>query len=56
MFPKINTGIEFASWAFADFKANQNYSRVFYNRKGVFTRERDPKMSAHTLRKIWTEK
>jgi beta-glucuronidase len=43
-------------WAFADFKANQNYSRVFYNRKGVFTRERDPKMSAHTLRKIWTEK
>ncbi len=42
-------------WAFADFKANQNYSRVFYNRKGVFTRERDPKMAAHTLRKIWTE-
>ncbi|MDY3845597.1 MAG: beta-glucuronidase [Eubacteriales bacterium] len=43
-------------WAFADFKANQNYSRVLLNRKGVFTRERDPKMAAHAIKKIWEEK
>lgn len=40
-------------WAFADFKTNQTISRVFLNRKGVFTRERHPKMAAHMLREIW---
>ena len=40
-------------WAFSDFKTAQTISRIVFNRKGVFTREREPKMSAHTLRRLW---
>ena len=40
-------------WNFADFQTNQTTARVNGNRKGVFTRERQPKMIAHALRKIW---
>lgn len=40
-------------WAFADFKTAQSYTRVFLNRKGVFTRERYPKMAAYMLRQMW---
>lgn len=42
-------------WAFADFATAQGTGRVMMNRKGVFTRERYPKMAAHTLRKLWNE-
>lgn len=42
-------------WAFADFRANQAVSRIILNRKGVFTRDREPKMIAHALKKLWTE-
>lgn len=42
-------------WAFADFKTAQSISRITVNRKGVFTRDRQPKMVAHTLRKLWKE-
>lgn len=41
-------------WNFADFRTGQNVLRVGGNRKGVFTRERQPKMVAHLLRKIWS--
>lgn len=41
-------------WNFADFATKQGLTRVGGNRKGVFTRERQPKLSAHTLRKLWT--
>jgi beta-glucuronidase len=41
-------------WCFADFATKQELSRVVGNRKGVFTRQRDPKASAHLLRKRWT--
>lgn len=40
-------------WTFSDFKTAQTISRIVFNRKGVFTREREPKMSAHTLRQLW---
>lgn len=40
-------------WSFADFMACQTCSRVIYNRKGVFTRERNPKMAAHTIKRLW---
>lgn len=43
-------------WTFADFMVGQSYTRVLFNRKGVFTRERQPKLAAHTLRRIWKEK
>lgn len=42
-------------WAFADFRANQTTSRIILNRKGVFTREREPKMLAHVLKKEWNK-
>ncbi|XP_049873119.1 beta-glucuronidase-like isoform X2 [Pectinophora gossypiella] len=37
-------------WNFADFKTAQTYTRVGGNRKGIFTRNRQPKASAHHLR------
>ncbi len=42
-------------WAFADFKTGQGIIRFGgMNYKGVFTRDRKPKMAAHYLRKRWT--
>ena len=40
-------------WAFADFKTAQSITRIVFNRKGVFTRERQPKGAAHTIRQMW---
>ncbi len=40
-------------WNFADFRTAQNFVRVGGNKKGVFTRERHPKMVAHFLKKLW---
>ena len=40
-------------WSFADFKTSQTPSRVIVNRKGLFTRDRQPKLAAHQLRKMW---
>jgi beta-glucuronidase len=43
-------------WNFADFKTGQGNRRVGgYNYKGVFTRDRRPKMAAHMLKKRWTK-
>ncbi|CAG9854510.1 unnamed protein product [Phyllotreta striolata] len=38
-------------WNFADFKTANDVKRVGGNKKGVFTRQRQPKNSAHFLRK-----
>ncbi|MBT3336946.1 MAG: beta-glucuronidase [Anaerolineae bacterium] len=44
-------------WNFADFAAVQSIARIGgMNMKGVFTRTRQPKMAAHTLREFWVEK
>ena len=41
-------------WNFADFKTSQSMIRFGgYNLKGVFTRDRRPKMAAHYLRSVW---
>ncbi|MGE5548932.1 MAG: beta-glucuronidase [Bacteroidota bacterium] len=40
-------------WNLADFAAPQTVTRVLGNRKGIFTRERQPKMAAHYLRSRW---
>jgi beta-glucuronidase len=37
-------------WNFADFMTRQEVKRAWGNRKGVFTRDRHPKASAHLLR------
>ena len=42
-------------WTFTDFMTKQGVSRVDGNKKGVFTRDRRPKMAAHLLRKRWAE-
>jgi beta-glucuronidase len=40
-------------WNFADFATSQGIVRVQGNKKGVFTRDRKPKMAAHALRERW---
>lgn len=40
-------------WNFADFATSQGIMRVQGNKKGIFTRERRPKMVAHYLRERW---
>ncbi|MBI4832923.1 MAG: hypothetical protein HY801_15495 [Candidatus Lindowbacteria bacterium] len=40
-------------WNFADFKTPQNYTRTVLNRKGLFTRDRQPKLAAHMIRQLW---
>lgn len=43
-------------WNFADFKTGQGTMRAAaMNFKGVFTREREPKMAAHFLRSRWAK-
>lgn len=41
-------------WNFADFQTCQMIIRVQGNKKGVFTRDRQPKMAAHYLRQRWS--
>ncbi|TYT24333.1 beta-glucuronidase [Dictyoglomus thermophilum] len=40
-------------WTFADFQTEENLIRIDGNKKGVFTRDRRPKMSAYYLKKRW---
>ena len=41
-------------WAFTDFQTKQGLNRVDGNKKGVFTRNRQPKMAAYVLKKRWS--
>ena len=40
-------------WNFADFATKQSPVRVLGNRKGIFTRQRQPKAAAYLLRSRW---
>jgi beta-glucuronidase len=40
-------------WNFADFMTVSGFMRVGGNKKGAFTRDRQPKMAAHHLRRRW---
>lgn len=42
-------------WNFADFLTKEGLTRMDGNKKGVFTRDRQPKMVAHFLKKWWNE-
>ncbi len=44
------------TWNFADFQTTQGIMRVNGNKKGVFTRARQPKDVAFTFRKRWKNK
>lgn len=41
-------------WNFADFATSEGILRVQGNKKGIFTRDRKPKMIAHYLKKRWS--
>ncbi len=44
-------------WNLCDFKTSQGIMRMgSMNHKGVFTRDRRPKMAAHALRSLWNKK
>jgi len=43
-------------WNFADFATTAGVMRVEGNKKGVFTRDRQPKAAAHALRRRWRGK
>lgn len=43
-------------WNFADFRTTAGIMRVGGNKKGVFTRDRQPKAAAHYLRSVWAAK
>lgn len=43
-------------WAFSDFATKQGTTRVMGNKKGVFTRERNPKSIAFVVRERWHNK
>jgi beta-glucuronidase len=42
-------------WNFADFRTAQHFRRVVLNKKGIFTRQRDPKSAAFAIRKHWNK-
>ncbi len=41
------------AWNFADFATSQSILRVAGNKKGLFTRNRKPKLAAHYFRERW---
>lgn len=54
VFDRVDTMIGEQVWNFADFQTSNGIFRVDGNKKGVFTRDRKPKASAHSLRARWT--
>lgn len=40
-------------WNFADFRTPQNPLRTIFNRKGIYSRDRQPKLSALILSKLF---
>lgn len=43
-------------WNFADFRTPQHFRRVVMNLKGVFTRNREPKLAAFRIKELWSKK
>ena len=42
-------------WNFADFMTSQGLLRVQGNKKGLFTRDRKPKLAAHYFKERWSD-
>jgi beta-glucuronidase len=53
VFDRIDAVIGEQVWNFADFATTSGIMRVGGNKKGVFTRDRQPKAAAHALRRRW---
>lgn len=54
VFDRLDAVVGEHVWNFADFATGPSFLRVDGNKKGVFTRNRRPKMAAHDLRRRWT--
>jgi beta-glucuronidase len=55
VFDRVDAVVGEQIWHFADFATRSGVSRVDGNKKGVFTRDRRPKASAHELRRRWRQ-
>jgi beta-glucuronidase len=53
VFDRIDAVVGEQIWHFADFATGPGVFRVDGNKKGVFTRDRRPKASAHLVRRRW---
>jgi len=57
MYHKVFDEFEFVKgeqvWNFADFQTGEGLTRMNGNRKGIFTRQRQPKDAAYCLKKRW---
>ena len=53
VFDRIDAVVGEQVWNFADFATEPSFIRVDGNKKGVFTRDRHPKLAAHELRRRW---
>lgn len=60
LYQEVFDSLDFVSgehvWNFADFMTKQGLTRINGNKKGVFTRDRQPKMVAHHLRESWKKR
>jgi beta-glucuronidase len=56
VFDRIDAVVGEQVWNFADFATTSGIIRVGGNKKGAFTRDRQPKAAAHALRRRWREK
>jgi beta-glucuronidase len=56
VFDRIEAVVGEQVWNFADFATTSGIVRVGGNKKGVFTRDRQPKAAAHALRRRWRAK
>lgn len=55
VFDDYNFVVGEQAWNFADFATSQSLLRVQGNKKGIFTRDRKPKLVAHYFRERWKE-
>lgn len=53
VYDKLNFIIGEQVWNFADFMTGQDIVRIDGNKKGIFTRQRQPKMAAYYLKERW---
>ncbi len=53
VFDRIDAVVGEQVWNFADFTTTSGIMRVGGNKKGAFTRDRQPKAAAHALRRRW---
>jgi beta-glucuronidase len=53
VFDRVDAVVGEHVWAFADFVTTSGIMRVGGNKKGVFTRDREPKAAAYALRRRW---